>query len=265
MSSQDKNIIPSITDYFIVFLRSIKLWLSSLKFEKLKRKCKCLIRSRKLRPDIIKKLKDYGFSRIRIVSIQSWKCYTDDSIRATFSGYLDKQKYIIKISKGFDDKLNNSIAFYKRFNGVFDFVPNGKEITIDGYKCLITEPIIFFEFYQIKKLLLKNQDVFIKQMIVVLNCFNNYKIIHRDFETYNWLFDKKTFKLYVIDYDTCYCERFNLGNFVVPKIHIQNVEGGAMFDDSYSLISILNENSFSQSNIQKIEEMVGRNYMISNQ
>ena len=91
------------------------------------------INTESYRKEVEKQLCDLGYANIKKYSLSTWKYYGVDRVRLTFLAARNGKKYVIKVTKGFEDKLNNSIRFHKRFNDEFSFIPKGDEIKTSGY------------------------------------------------------------------------------------------------------------------------------------
>ncbi|MDO4957590.1 MAG: hypothetical protein Q4E60_11315 [Bacteroidales bacterium] len=116
------------------------------RINKWKRFFKVWSKTKRDRVIIKRQLRTEGWNGIRSYSIGSWKYYNDDCLRVTFSACKDRRKYIIKIAKGFENKIRNSIKFQELFQNEFDFIPKGREIKLDGYVAYITEYLDCFPF-----------------------------------------------------------------------------------------------------------------------
>ena len=107
-------------EFFVLVYISIKEYLSRLKKlvdkEKKKKKKLLMQNTDEYRKEIIDQLIDGGWKKIRKYSLSTWKYYGVDHIRLTFMAEKSGQKYIIKVTKGFEDKINNSIKFQNMFN-----------------------------------------------------------------------------------------------------------------------------------------------------
>ena len=89
--------------------------------------------------EVLMKLKRAGFRNIKAYNKETWKYYGKDRVRFTYEATRDSKMWLIKIGKGYDEKIINSIKFQNPFNDRFTFIPQGKELVISGYKCYFTE------------------------------------------------------------------------------------------------------------------------------
>ena len=238
-------------------------------FLKPKRIRKSLFVTRKIKPyirEVKPELKSNGFKGIKSYHKITWKYYGKDKVRFTFLAEQHGRKYVIKIAKGFDKKMNNSIYFQKKFNDIFDFIPKGGELLLEGYKCYYTELIdsekFAFAFNSNKSSIL---DSFLNQANYILDRLNEFKIVHCDLEEVNILVEKKTHKIYLIDWDTICSNKLGLDCFEFPAYTIKRfVDGSYIFDDAYSFSTLFkryvdHDSLMKNPLFQQIEEKIGRN------
>lgn len=225
---------------------------------------------KKLNPyffDVKKQLTELGFRHIKPYSLKTWKCYAGNAIRLTTTCNFDNKKYIVKCGKGFDEKINNSIRFQILFNDEFDFIPKGKELIIDGYKAYLTEfieSVSFDDYCRFSDI--KDIDKLIKQTNVVLDKLNEKKIVHCDLESVNVLIQKKTDKMFIIDFDTCCSEKFGLycAPDAFPGYTIkQHLEDCIIYDDAYSFYELFKRYNFvgieKLDSFNALKNKIGRN------
>lgn len=214
-----------------------------------------------------KKLNSFGFTHIKKYSLSTWKYYGEDLIRFTVLANCRNKKYIIKCGIGFDKKIGNSIRFQNLFGDVFDFVPKGKELAIDGYKTYITEFIdsVSFDDY-LHYADLREMDFLLKQANIILDYFNEENIVHCDLESVNVLIQKKSNKMYIIDFDTCCSEKNKLfcDSDAFPNYTIkQRLYDRIVYDDAYSFFKLFerykNKSIVDLSYFCILKEKIGRN------
>lgn len=231
--------------------------------------------SKKMKPycnEVLINLKRVGFRNIKAYSKLTWKYYGKDRVRFTYKATRDSKMWLIKIAKGFDEKMSNSIAFQSRFNDIFNFIPKGSELIIDGYKCYFTEYIESINFsFSLKKADKKNLDSYLTQVNNILDELDKYKIVHCDLEEVNILVENKSNRIYLIDWDTVvsgpsglYCNAFP--DFTI-KMHIDN---RAIYDDAYSFCILFKRyvkpETLNNSSLYKnIENKVGRNTHVTSE
>ena len=247
-----------------ILFRQIKSRISSLfKIEKIKKRNRIIRESKNNVEDILRQLKKQGFYNITKCSIYTWKYYNNgDNLRITFSAFKNGKKYFLKVSKNFQ-MVKNSISFYKYFNDVFDFIPKGGEILLDGYDCYYTEFIDCYSFYELTPYLRINIDRYLLEIMHILNELDKYKLVHRDLETYNIFFSKKDLKLYLFDFDTCYCEKYKLDSDYVLDNLVNIIDGKVYFDDAFSFLTIIDRLKIlgieENYNYKNIKAAIGRN------
>lgn len=254
-----------------MILRSIKRFFGKFKPSRIR---KLFFVTKKINPYISEVepiLSRHGFKKIKPCNKMTWKFYGVNNVRFTLFAIKDSKKVIIKIAKGFDEKMRNSISFQTRFNDVFDFIPKGKEFVIDGYKCYFTEYINSIDFSSaLKGADKKGIDSYLSQANIILDELNKYKIVHCDLEEVNILVDRKSHKLYLIDWDTVcsdllgfYCDAFPA--YTIKK----HTDNQMLFDDAYSFSVLFRRyvmgGALDNNALYKnIEEKIGRNTHITN-
>ena len=259
----------TIKEYISIKFRQIKSVLSDVfKFNKIKRKNNVLKHSKNDLKIIKKELEKIGFSRIKNYSIGSWKCYENGKyLRVTLCALYKGNKVFIKVGKNFD-KVDNSIAFQKIFNGKLDFIPSGEEIIIPGYSCYITEFIDCYSFYEFEPYFKNHIGTYLDKIIEILKIFDKYKLVHCDLETYNIIFRKKDYKMFLIDFDTCQSKLLNLATDNVPETIVHKVNGKVVFDDAYSFYTIIERLKINGIDKNKkyleLESLVGNNTFCKN-
>ena len=214
--------------------------------------------------DVRNQLKTHLFKSIKRVSLSTWKFYGTDKIRVTYTAKKGKKKFLIKCTKGFDEKTNNSIRFQLLFNDIFTFIPKGFELKMNGYHCLVTEFINSYPFSFAKYLInKKNADCFIRQLINILDAFYKYDLTHCDINSVNILIDKKSLKLYVIDFDTCCSGKYGLMCHDFPRSRYSVVDAVSVtFDDARAMCGLLSDLNVSillnNHLFDQIKERTGR-------
>lgn len=211
-----------------------------------------------------KKLLELGYT-CKKYKVLNWKCYNKSSIRAVFIiKNKQKQKFLLKVSLGFEEKLENSKKFYSIYNGKFDFICDSKSFNLKPYTCTICKYIDSFDFNYANLLINKtNCSSILEQLLNILIIFSDQHLIHCDFNPYNILFEKKTHKIFLVDFDTIYQE--NLLGVSVPAKTITTIcqNNKMIFDDAYSVKIFLDsfEKKYITENIfyKKICSMVGLN------
>lgn len=248
------------------FVCLIKKFLGKLRPSKIR---KFLFVTKKLHPYLLAvkpELINNGFSKLKPFNKPTWKFYGDDKVRFTLLGEKDSKKFVIKVAKSFDEKMNNSIFFQLHFNDIFDFIPKGGEIIINGYKCYYTEWIDSVGLSSILKTIDNKQLIsLLKQTNSLLDALNEYKIVHCDLEEVNILVEKSTSRLYLIDWDTICSSLLGLSCNAFPAYTIKKHSNNQIiFDDAYSFsilfkrhvdLAILNRTPLFLDLIKKI----GRN------
>jgi len=212
-------------------------------------------------------LKNLGYKRIKKYSLSTWKYVKENVVRFTLSAEFDKKKYLVKCGKGFDEKINNSIRFQTLFNDEFDFIPKGKELIIEGYKAYITEFINsvsfdgFCRFSNISEI-----DKLIQQANVILDKFDDKEVVHCDLESVNVLIQKKTNKMFLIDFDTCCSKKYGLhcASNAFPGYTIkQYFEDRIIYDDAYSFCELFKrykkDEVIKLDSFRRLKEKIGRN------
>lgn len=225
-----------------------------------------IIRCNNVYLDCKSKLKKHGFKRIKRFSLLTWKYYGQNFIRITMLAFLDDKKYVLKINKGESQKVKNSISFQKNFNNIFDFIPKGIFIDVYGYDCLAVEYIDAVSFDRVSRSIVSTHlDSLIEQTILILDKFNAYKIVHCDLESVNVLLEKKSNKIFVIDFDTVSGDGF-YGGSLPPNTIKRITADGAIYDDAYSFVQLFKRfkvNGIDQNpNFKKLEQLIDRNCII---
>lgn len=241
--------------------------ISQLKFSRIKKRNYVFKHIGKYYSDVKNQLKILGFKKIKTFSLSTWKFVKEDVVRFTLVANLDNRKYLIKCGKGFDEKINNSIRFQILFNDEFDFIPKGKELIIDGYKAYLTEfieSVSFDDYCRFSDI--KDIDELIKQTNVALDKLNEKKIVHCDLESVNVLIQKKTNKIFLIDFDTCCSKEYNL--FCAPNAFPgytikQFFEDCVVYDDAYSFYELFKRYNFADieklDSFNTLKNKIGRN------
>ena len=199
------------------------------------------INTESYRKEVEKQLCDLGYANIKKYSLSTWKYYGVDRVRLTFLAARNGKKYVIKVTKGFEDKLNNSIRFHKRFNDEFSFIPKGDEIKLTGYVGYETEYIPSYPFSLAKYIIDKsNVAEYLKQVNSILDQLAKYSIVHCDLDHVNLLISKKDRRLYIIDWDTCcsdvvglYCQ-----HFPAYTIKRKAEDDRFIYDDAFSFCTL---------------------------
>lgn len=224
--------------------------------------------------EVIAQLRMLGYKRIRVYSLSTWKYYGKNQIRLTFLATLYGKKYVIKTTRGFENKILNSIRFQNMFNDSFDFIPKGFEIKMDGYVGYATEFIPSYPFswatYFINN---HNAEYYIAQVNRILDELNRFKIVHCDLESVNVLVSKgrDDHKIYIIDWDTSCSEIVGLHCDHFPGYTIKRPleDGRYLYDDAFSFTCL-----FKRCKINSLDELgsfkelvgkIGRNIHISDE
>ena len=199
----------------------------------------------KYRKEIVEQLKESGYFNIKNYSLSTWKYYGIDSVRLTFIAKKagSDKRYIIKVTKGFEDKVNNSIKFQKRFNDEFSFIPKGDEIKLNDYVGYATEYIPSYSFSLAKYYIDKsNVNYYLNQVNSILDELSRYKIVHCDLEQVNILVSKEDKKIYLIDWDTCCSEMlgFSCQHFPGYTIKRKTENNKFIYDDAFSFYTLFN-------------------------
>ena len=209
----------------------------------------------KYRKEIVFQLFETGYRDIKDYSLSTWKFYGIDHVRLTFKAKKDNFTYIIKVTKGFEEKVNNSIKLQNKFNDVFSFIPKGFEIHLDGYVGYATEyipsyPFLWSKYFIDKKIV----DSYLTQINYILDELYKYRIVHCDLEEVNVLVSKKDKKLYIIDWDTCCSDIIGLDceHFPGYTIKRKTNDNKYIYDDAYSFCTLL-----KRLNIDDLEEKEG--------
>ena len=175
------------------------------------------------------------------------------------------------MTRGFEDKVNNSIRFQQMFNDIFNFIPKGFQVPFDGYVGYSTEYIKSFPFYGVRYLYNRsNIDYLLTQVNSILDQLNEYRIVHCDLETVNVLISKKDRRVYIIDWDTCCSNAIELHceHFPAYTIKRRVDDDKYLYDDAYSFFTL-----FERLNIDGLDEMqefmelkykIGRNTHVAN-
>lgn len=252
-------------------LCSIKRFFGNFKPSKLR---KLAHLSRKIKPyflEVKPELDKDGFKRIKPCNKSTWKFYGDNKVRFTLSAIKESKKVIIKIARGFDDKMDNSIIFQKRFNSEFDFIPKGTQVILNGFKCYFTECIDYTEMSSvIKESSPDLLNYFLTQVNQILDELNKYKIVHCDLEEVNILIEKKSHKLFLIDWDTVCSASLGLNCVAFPNYTIKKrIDNRIIYDDAYSFSVIFKryvkpEILDDSPLFKNIEEKIGRNIHLVN-
>ena len=215
-----------------------------------------------VKPTLIKE----GFEQLKPYHKLTWKYYGENNVRFTFLGKKNLKTYVIKVAKGFDEKMENSILFQRKFNDVFNFIPHGEEFVLNGYKCYYTELINSVSLsFSLKGANSKTIDFFLEQANYILDELNKFKIVHCDLEEVNILVEKSTSKLYLIDWDTACSSTLGLNCYAFPAYTIKkHVDNKLVFDDAYSFSVLfkryLDCKSLSDNPLfLRIIEKIGRN------
>ena len=223
--------------------------------------------------DALIQLKKKGFKSLRRAFLPTWKKY-DRGSRMTFLGKKGHKFYVIKVFYGYDEKATNSINFQNKFNSLLDFIPKGFELKLDGFKCLVTEFIDNYNFSYMKYIVNDNNILyFLKQIVSILNELYNFRIVHCDLENVNILIQKKTFKLFLIDFDTCCSEDGSFHCSLFPKNTIKQAAESDLgtafiYDDAFSFVQHISRwgvkfnNNDVQLLIDEIKSFVGRNIYV---
>ena len=254
-----------------ILLFKVKKGLSVLRPKRIKKLCRVLKKDKPYHKELVSKLRKLKIKILKKFSLETWKWYGDNHVRMTYLVKIGGKKYVLKATKGFEQKSQNSIAFQKLFNNKFDFIPKGYDILVDGYLVSVTEFIKSYSFNEavaIGSVNEKNIDIFLEQIVDILNQLDAENIVHCDMAAVNLLVEQRTNKLFVIDWDTVCSMKYNLVSDAFPhNSTTQPVEGGFMYDDAYAL-SILFK-SLNIRNIEtdelfkKIEEKIGKNVFIA--
>ena len=176
------------------------------------------------------------------------------------------------MTRGFEDKLNNSIKFQQMFNERFIFIPKGFQVAFDGYVGYATEYIKSFPFYCVRYLYTRsNIDGLLTQVNSILDQLNEYKIVHCDLESVNVLISTIERKLYIIDWDTCCSDPINLHCEHFPAYTIKRrVDNGKyLYDDAYSFFTLferLNIDGLAEKQgFMELKNKIGRNTHVANE
>ena len=201
---------------------------------------------------IVNQLRSLGYRHIRNCSVGSWKCYGEHKFRITLTARLNRNKYLFKVSNGYEEDIKNSIAFHNYFNDKFDFIPYGIEIKLKGYICLRTDYIDSMSFCLKHLINRKNIEFFLSQANYILDQLNEYKIVHGDFKGANILVSRFG-KMFLIDFDNCYSDKIGLCNYetLYHGFYITN-ENKIIYDDAYGFYLV-----FKQLGINNIETFDG--------
>lgn len=224
--------------------------------------------TRGYRDEIVAQLRQKGFDDIQDYSLSTWKFYGIDRIRLTFLAMYRSKKYVIKATRGFEEKINNSIRFQTQFNDVFSFIPKGFEVQLNGYVAYATEHIEAYPFQWAKYIINAfNLDGFLQQANDILDQLEEYRIVHCDLESVNLLITKD-YHIILIDWDTCCSDLVGLHCDSFPKhtIKIKQSDGQTVYDDAYSFCVLFERMGIKglEDNrlFQKLQSKIGRNVRI---
>ena len=251
-------------------MKNIKLKLSILiKKVDIRLLFKFLKRYSKIRPyhkNALSQLKKLNFKHIRKHSFSTWKYYGKNLVRFTYKGTLDSKTYLIKCSKGFEEKAQNSILFQETFNDVFDFIPKGFTLPLEGFYGQAFSFIKSYPFYYFKYFVTKeNSGNFTEQICKILDNLNSFKIVHCDINSVNVLIERKSNKLFLIDFDTCISHKVGLLCHDVPRSKYATLtQNTAIYDDAKAFFELLDEinkhlSVFSKEDLESLRSRIGRN------
>ena len=230
-----------------------------------------LIKTHKYHKDVVLQLKKQGFKHIKKYSLQTWKYYGNNLVRLTYTSFFNGKKIVIKVAKGFDKKTLNGLKFITLFGNRIDFTPSGFEIKIDGFISYATFFLETISFNSVIKSISTNDlPNYLEQFCKILDCLYDLGIVHCDLESVNILVEKDTKKLFLIDFDTA-CSRgneLNCDEFPTNGIRQTNKNGQSVYDDAFSILTLINRMPFTKEELSKIYwyneliKKIGRNVYI---
>ena len=203
-----------------------------------------------------------GFTKLKSYIPHTWK--TDNlNIRIVFVAQKENKKWLIK-ADGNSKRGQFTANFYKLFNGKFDFIPIGYNLDDGVFFYDIKEYIPHYTFLEYKSVMRKNVDVYLQQAIYILNSFNAFKIIHCDLEGHNIIFDKRSKKMIIVDFDSWHSDLFqNQSSKTPPKWDIYKKGGLNVFFFSYCFVRIFKKLQLPDLNnnhyFNELENMIGKN------
>ena len=224
---------------------------------------KNLATTRKQRALMRSDLKTFGFYSIHANEPHTWKLYKNGEFRITLKAKMNKKAFLVKCDSDMS-RLLISVNFYKLFGSQFTFVPHGQVYSVNGNQYLATEYIKHTTFLESKNYIKKHLSEYLEQALNILHSFDKFKIIHCDLGEYNLIFQRKTKKMFLIDFDTWHSDLFPLeGARKPPRKNVYVESGLSVFDDAYCFVKI-----FTQLKVRDIEknsvfksitELIGKN------
>ena len=254
-------------------MKQIKNFFHNFKPSIIKKRIRLFKKTFKYHKNAIHQLKKKGFKKIKKYSLNTWKYYGINHVRMTYiANYIGGERYIIKVTRGFDVKSSNSIKFQELFNNRFDFIPKGFSLKLDNFICQVHKFIDSFCFDELKqkeKINENNIVNFLKQSIHILDELSKEEIVHCDLVGVNLIIEKKTNKLFLIDWDTVCSKKYNLvSDAFPPQTTKRSINGKFVYDDAYSFQVLFGGLKINKSIMNpyydKILSMVNRNVWIDN-
>lgn len=206
-----------------------------------------------------------GIQKIKPVFVDTWKYYGYDHVRFSYFVRINSKNYIAKFVKGWDEKTNNGIKVFEKYSTLFDFVPKGQKRIFLDYVINFNDYIDSFTFDKAR--LFCNVKCFndiIAQLCDILDSLNKYKIVHCDIDDTNILIQKKTFKVFIVDFDTSNSSILDLQNNLFPTHAIrQEFERYDIYDDAWAIKQLLDKVTFLDVRLlpsySELVKRIGRN------
>ena len=245
--------------WFKFFIKKILVWLSGKKYQK----------KRLMKPhykNVFKYLASIdGVHKIKPIFVDTWKYYGFEHVRFSLLIERYSKQYVVKVVKGWDDKTKNGIKVFDKYSELFDFVPKGQNVNYLDYVLNINEYINSFTFDKSRLYCNDRQfDFIIYDLCRILDKLNEYKVVHCDIDDTNILIQKKSYKVFIVDFDTCNSSILDLHNDLFPTHAIrQKLDGYDLYDDAWAIKQLLDKVTFTDAKLlpsyQELVKRIGRN------
>ena len=211
-----------------------------------------------------------GFGKIKPIFVETWKYYGFDHVRFSLLVTFKSKPYIAKVVKGWDERTRNGIKVFDTYSKLFDFVPKGQELKHLDYVINLNEFIDSFTFDKARIYCdASSFNYVLTQLCEILDKLNEFKIVHCDIDDSNILIQKRTYKVFIVDFDTCNSSILDLHNDTFPTNALrQSSENCDIYDDAWAIMQLLNKVRFvdvkSLPSYKELENRIGQNTYIIN-